>query len=171
MCVRTRGADGTWKNWSTVAYKSDIPTSLPANGGNADTVDSQHFSYSNDSNSPTYLWATNSNGTSFLAARTSLSVNYASSASAVTVTTSNSSSSYNILFHDVNTIYSNASLKVVPSSGNVTSSGHFYANSDIRYKNIIEHYYSLSNKIAQLPIIKYKWTDRDDDSVRIGSSA
>ena len=48
--------------------------------GNADTVDNQHFSYSNDSNSPTYLWATNSNGSSFLAARGSISVNYANSA-------------------------------------------------------------------------------------------
>ena len=47
----------------------------------------------------------------------------------------------------------------------------FFQTSDIRYKNIIEYYYSLSNKIAQLPIIKYKWTDRDDDSIRIGSSA
>ncbi len=47
----------------------------------------------------------------------------------------------------------------------------FFQTSDIRYKNIIEHHYSLSDKIAQLPIIKYKWTDRDDNSVRIGSSA
>lgn len=47
----------------------------------------------------------------------------------------------------------------------------FFQTSDIRYKNIIEYYYSLSDKIAQLPIIKYKWTDRDDDSIRIGSSA
>lgn len=44
---------------------------------NADKVDGQHFSYSNSSNSPTYLWATNSNGSSFLATRGSISVNYA----------------------------------------------------------------------------------------------
>lgn len=89
----------------------------------------------------------------------------------VTVSTNTSSSSRNILFHDGNAIYSNTYLTVNPSSGNVTSSGHFYANSDIRYKNIIEYHYNLSDKIAQLPIIKYKWTDRDDDSIRIGSSA
>ena len=89
----------------------------------------------------------------------------------VTVSTNYSSSSRNILFHDGNTIYSNTYLTVTPNNGNVTSSGHFYANSDIRYKNIIEYHYSLSDKIAQLPIIKYKWTDRDDDSIRIGSSA
>ena len=51
-----------------------------SSAGNADTVDNQHFSYTNTSNSPTYLWATNSSGTSFLAARSSLSVNYATSA-------------------------------------------------------------------------------------------
>ena len=47
-------------------------------------VDGQHFSYSNDSNSPTYLWATNNNGSSFLAARGSISVNYANSAGSAT---------------------------------------------------------------------------------------
>ena len=67
----------------TISEITDFPTSLPANGGNADTVDGQNFSYSNSSNSPTYLWATNSNGSSFLAARTSLSVNYASNADKV----------------------------------------------------------------------------------------
>ena len=51
--------------------------------GNADTVDSQHFKWSNDSNSPTYLWAANSSGTAFLCARGSMSVNYASSAGSV----------------------------------------------------------------------------------------
>ena len=73
-------------NWSmttvdavsgTEIGSTPIATSIT---GNADTVDGQHFSYSNDSNSPTYLWATNSNGSSFLAARGSISVNYASSA-------------------------------------------------------------------------------------------
>lgn len=48
--------------------------------GDADTVDNQHFKWSNDSNSPTYLWAANSNGTAFLCARGSMSVNYATSA-------------------------------------------------------------------------------------------
>ena len=107
-------------------------------------------------------------------AESSLSVYHATSAdtsSQVTVNSNSSSDSYNILFHNANTVYSNESLKIVPSTGNVSSAGHFYANSDIRYKNIIESYYSLSNKIAQLPIIKYKWTDRNDNSVHIGSSA
>lgn len=44
----TRGKNnGTWTSWKKVAYTSDIPTipsSLPANGGNADTTDSHHFS-------------------------------------------------------------------------------------------------------------------------------
>ena len=32
----------TWYDWKTLAYTSDIPTSLPANGGNSDTVDNLH---------------------------------------------------------------------------------------------------------------------------------
>ena len=75
-----------WTERKTIAWTSDIPTSLPANGGNADTVDGQHFSYSNSSNSPIYLWATNSNGSSFLAARGSISVNYANNAGQLSTT-------------------------------------------------------------------------------------
>ena len=87
-----------WSKIKWLAYEDQIPTdnNQLANGagyitssgscayatsaGNADTVDGQHFSYLNSSNSPTYLWATNSDGSSFLAARASISVNYANSA-------------------------------------------------------------------------------------------
>lgn len=37
---------------------------------------------------------------------------------------------------------------VLSVTGNVTASGNFYANSDVRYKNITNYYYSLSSKIA-----------------------
>ena len=36
--------NGVWKPWQKLAFISDIPTSLPANGGNADTVDNLHAS-------------------------------------------------------------------------------------------------------------------------------
>ena len=54
--------------------------SAPANGGNANSVNNQSFSWSNASDSPSYVWAANSNGSAFLAARANLSVNYANSA-------------------------------------------------------------------------------------------
>ena len=63
----------------SVAYAASAG-SAPAAGGNADTVDSQHFSYSNDNNAPTYLWATDTNGTSYLASRAAMSVAYADTA-------------------------------------------------------------------------------------------
>lgn len=56
MCVRTRSAEGVWQNWSTVAYKSDIPTSLPANGGNADTSNRAKFLETFHQNSTTNTW-------------------------------------------------------------------------------------------------------------------
>lgn len=34
--------NGTWEAWQEIAKISDIPSSLPANGGNADTVDNKH---------------------------------------------------------------------------------------------------------------------------------
>lgn len=40
----TRRYNGGWQSWKTLAWTSDIPTSLPANGGNADTVDGEHAS-------------------------------------------------------------------------------------------------------------------------------
>lgn len=48
--------------------------------GNADTVDSQHFAWSNSDNNPSYLWGANINGSSFLVARASMSVLYATTA-------------------------------------------------------------------------------------------
>ena len=72
----TTSPAGVSVRWPGYAQGADYATSA----GNADTVDGQHFSYSNSSNSPTYLWATNSNGSNFLAARGSISVNYANSA-------------------------------------------------------------------------------------------
>lgn len=68
---------GTTKTF-TVNYAS--------NAGNADTVDGQHFTYSNSSNSPTYLWGTNSSGSNFLAARGSITVGYSTYANNVYVT-------------------------------------------------------------------------------------
>ena len=57
--------NGTWQAWRGICWSDNY---------------TQRFHYSNQSNSPTYLWATNSNGYSFLAARGSISVNYANSA-------------------------------------------------------------------------------------------
>ncbi|MBN2917124.1 MAG: hypothetical protein JTJ26_13625 [Prevotella sp.] len=34
--------NGTWQSWKRIAQYEEIPTSLPANGGNADTVDGYH---------------------------------------------------------------------------------------------------------------------------------
>lgn len=71
---------------------SKMSVNHATSSSNADTVDGQHFSYSNSSNSPTYLWATNSDGSSFLAARASISVNYANSAGNATTATKLTSS-------------------------------------------------------------------------------
>lgn len=40
----TRRYNAGWQSWKTLAWTSDIPTSLPANGGNSDTVDGYHAS-------------------------------------------------------------------------------------------------------------------------------
>lgn len=56
-------------------------------------------------------------------------------------------------------------------NGNLTISGSYYANSDIRYKNIIEHKTFTAEEIANLPIFTYKWNNKEDNNIYIGSSA
>lgn len=53
---------------------ANVSVGYAGSAGNADTVDNQHFTYSNTDNNPTYLWGTNSNGSSILASRASMSV-------------------------------------------------------------------------------------------------
>ena len=92
--------------------------------GNADTVDSQNFSYSNSSDSPTYLWATNTNGTSFLAARANISVNYAASAGAVAWTNvSGRPTALSSFTNDVGYVTSSGVTSVSGTTGRITSSG------------------------------------------------
>ena len=43
LFVRGKNND-TWQSWKRIAQYEEIPTSLPANGGNADTVDGYHAS-------------------------------------------------------------------------------------------------------------------------------
>lgn len=67
----------------TIAYQSDIPTSLPANGGNSDTVDNVHLEWSGSQSASSTEWLAGwtADGTKIKAVkRADLSVNYASSA-------------------------------------------------------------------------------------------
>lgn len=69
-----QGSGGVMQSWNTIAFTSDIPTSLPANGGNADTLDGYHassfFYYKGGLSSASsavsgvglYGWATSSGG-------------------------------------------------------------------------------------------------------------
>lgn len=53
MYMRNAYDSSTFGSWQALAFTSDIPTSLPANGGNADTVDNMHasqFVYKNNNN-------------------------------------------------------------------------------------------------------------------------
>lgn len=65
---------------STAINTGNIGSQTVACAGNADAVDGQHFAWSNQSNSPTYLWAANANGSAWLAARAYLCVAYADTA-------------------------------------------------------------------------------------------
>ena len=82
--VSTRAQNsGTWQPWKTLAFTTDIPTSLPANGGNADTVDGYHAS------GLLTALSNSNNGISITVGGTTksvsnISVNYANSAGSAT---------------------------------------------------------------------------------------
>lgn len=125
-------------DWNNTAYYVDpastsnivgltVANTITGNiSGNADTVDSQHFAYSNNDNNPTYIWGTNTNGTSFLAARGSMSVNYANSAGSATNATNatyvtinynnDSNSTYQMLWGSGTAVYGTAGIYCNPSS-------------------------------------------------------
>ena len=62
---------------------SDLYVSYAYSSGNADTVDGQHFAWSNRNNNPTYLWAADSNGDGYLAWRGGMSVSYSDSSGSI----------------------------------------------------------------------------------------
>jgi hypothetical protein len=66
----------------------------------------------------------------------------------------------------------------IKASGNVAVGGALYstgevtAGSDIRHKSVTEYLPEIApEKISAAPIFKFKWTDRDDDKIHIGTSA
>ena len=48
---------------------------------------------------------------------------------------------------------------------------NYYADSDIRYKNVIKHFCIDLSSLAALPLFLYTWNDKQDDTIHIGSSA
>ena len=54
---------------------------------------------------------------------------------------------------------------------NLIVNGDTSSGSDIRYKNIIEHINLDLDVIANAPIFTFKWTDRNDSSTHLGTSA
>lgn len=79
MYMRNAYNTSTFGNWQALAFITDIPTSLPANGGNADTVDGYHAS------GLLTALSNSNNGISITVGGTTksvsnISVNYASSA-------------------------------------------------------------------------------------------
>ena len=54
---------GNWYPWHQLATINDIPTTLPANGGNADTVDGVHMDWSTNYTAGNYLAIWDNSGT------------------------------------------------------------------------------------------------------------
>lgn len=79
LYTNSKQCDATsYTGWKKVAWTSDIPTSLPANGGNADTVDNVHLEWagSQAASSTEWLAGWTANGTKIKAVkRADLSVN------------------------------------------------------------------------------------------------
>lgn len=56
-------------------------------------------------------------------------------------------------------------------TGNLTITGDLSTGSDIRYKDIIEDKSIDLDTMANAPLFAYKWNDREDDKIHMGTSA
>jgi hypothetical protein len=56
-------------------------------------------------------------------------------------------------------------------NGNLVVSGDTSSGSDIRFKDIISHKTIRIEDIANAPLFTFKWNDREDDTIHLGSSA
>ncbi|MFA6995583.1 MAG: hypothetical protein WC249_04265 [Patescibacteria group bacterium] len=127
--------------------------SAPANGGNAETVDAQNFTWNNTDNTPTYIWGSNTNGSSYLAYRTSMKVGSAYSAdtatnqSGGTVSATGITDSGNLDFTTANP-YINASSYFVAPGGAYFSSGKVYIQTRLEARGDIHNDAATSLTIA-----------------------
>ena len=62
-------------------------------------------------------------------------------------------------------------LFTLSSNGNFTAAGEITSGSDERYKQVISHAEIDIETIANAPIINFRWTDREDDKLHLGSTA
>ena len=98
---------------------------------------------------------------------------YANDVRLRTYTPSGSNSSHIVLTYGGNVLIgtstdSGAKLQV---NGNLTATGDVTSGSDARYKRIESHAEVDIETIANAPIINFKWIDREDDRVHLGSTA
>ena len=56
-------------------------------------------------------------------------------------------------------------------NGNLVVSGDTSSGSDIRFKDIIKNKTLKIEHIAKAPLFTFKWNDREDDTIHLGSSA
>ena len=55
--------------------------------------------------------------------------------------------------------------------GNLVVTGDAASGSDLRFKDVIENKTIRIDDIANAPLFSFKWNDRDDDSIHLGTSA
>jgi hypothetical protein len=88
----------------TKSQITDFPTSLPANGGNADTVDGHHFNWSGQGGQPTWIWGGNDSSNMYVYNPINFSVNYANRAGTVTGSYTNNGGQQNPNYFGVNKV-------------------------------------------------------------------
>jgi hypothetical protein len=78
------------------------------------------------------------------------------------------------LYNEGGLAFYGTSLEILASTsitGNLVVSGDFSFGSDMRFKDKIEDMGISIADIAKAPLFTYKWNDRDDDTIYLGSSA
>lgn len=125
---------GTWQSWKRIAQYEEIPTSLPANGGNADTVDGVHITWSGELISANYLAAWENNGSAIRAINPA-NVTVGNSdkldgihANGLLTALSNSDKGISITVGGTTKSVSNINVNYASSAGNANTLDGYHAN-------------------------------------------
>jgi hypothetical protein len=132
--------NGTWQDWKRIAQYEEIPTSLPANGGNADTVDGVHMDWSTNYTAGNYLAIWDNDGKHIRPIPLgNVSIGNADKldgihASGLLTAISNSDKGISITVGGTTKSVSNISVNYASSAGNADTVDGYHESSFLRYR-------------------------------------
>lgn len=163
--------NNVWQDWKRIAQYEEIPTTLPANGGNADTVDGVHMDWSTNYTAGNYLAIWDNSGTVIRPiARDDVSIGNADKlngihASALLTSVTNTNNGISITVGGTTKSVSNISVNYAASTGNAdTVDGYHIAD---KSRQVYKNHYTVDNPAGAWILIKFPAWNANNEIVAI----